>query len=188
MRADPLRFPARAFCPPAWPPANGAWPCPSTTDSHFASENPCHSAPDGGAAFALKCSSRVCVPLSMSIFRVFSSCHVTCSRTGMRMMRAARSAQLPALRSPAQELRRWFGSFAGAFLLAEITIDRLDEHRAGPVLVGAVDAVVLERRLRRFHLVDGHAFLHHVTHAIADDRHHVPVFDDVGLVRETSMA
>ena len=68
------------------PPAR---PAPATpSGSHSATENPCSDLAPGDA-FGENCSRRVCCPASLSIFRVFGSCHVIWNRLGTRISAGA---------------------------------------------------------------------------------------------------
>src|SRR6516165_10012437 len=73
--------------------------------------------------------------------------------------------------------------------LDEIAIRGLDEHRRRPWTARrAEQAVVFERRPRRLHLFERHAFLDQVLNAIAHDRQHVAVLDEIRLVADTSLS
>src|SRR4029450_13603966 len=58
-------------------------------ESHLAAENPCQLGWLSLGGCASKCRSRVCVPASVSIFRVASSCHEIRRRPGTRMTAGA---------------------------------------------------------------------------------------------------
>src|SRR6478735_6593787 len=64
----------------------GPAPRPRCGPCHSATEKPCHVFSAGGCLVRSKLSSRVCVPASVSIFSVASSCHVIRSRPGCRMI------------------------------------------------------------------------------------------------------
>src|SRR4029450_7538066 len=58
-------------------------------ESHLAADNPRHLGSPSLGGCASKGRSRVCVPASVSIFRVASSCHEIRSRPGTRMIAGA---------------------------------------------------------------------------------------------------
>src|SRR6185503_5473897 len=74
--------------PPAGAGGGGAPPrAGAPASSHTAAEYPCQLGSPPGVP--VKCSRRVCVPASVSIFSVVSSCHEMRSRPGTRMIPAA---------------------------------------------------------------------------------------------------
>ena len=81
--------------------------------SHCAVETPCQLGGGSVAGRGPNVNSRVCVPASVSTFKVVSSCQVMCSRPGTRMIAPAPKALhwLPAASSAA-------GSHASAILRA----------------------------------------------------------------------
>src|SRR5665213_345375 len=67
-------------------------------------------------------------------------------------------------------------------------VDRLYKHAGRPRAgVGTVARRISRRRLRGLDLLERHALLAQVLNAIANDRHHVAVVDDVELIAETAM-
>src|SRR5687767_12874886 len=80
-------------------PVSGAWPRRPGITSHCADDVPCHVPAAAGVGIGggigvgigadANENTRVCVPASVSIFSVRSSCQVMCRRPGTRMMFAA---------------------------------------------------------------------------------------------------
>src|SRR6185295_17544144 len=52
---------------------------------------------------------------------------------------------------------------------------------------GRVQRIVVAGGFGGLHLVKGHIAAHHVAHAVANDGHHVAVFDDVGFIAEAAV-
>ena len=52
---------------------------------------------------------------------------------------------------------------------------------------GTEAGVVSRRRRRRLDLVERHALPDRILHAVADDRHHVSIFDDVELIAQVAV-
>ena len=66
--------------------------------------------------------------------------------------------------------------------------DRLDEGaRRTRSFRGGEPSVVVTRRSRRLHVGQRQTILEHGADAVADDRHHVAVVDDVGLVDDAAV-
>src|SRR5688572_8295367 len=67
----------------------------------------------------------------------------------------------------------------------DLAIHRFDEHLRRPWAGGgAVAPVIVLRRSRCLDLCERPAFRDQILNSIADDRQHVPVLDDIRLVRE----
>src|SRR5712691_9396595 len=74
-------------------------------------------------------------------------------------------------------------------LRAQLSVDLVDEHVRRPrARRRAVVAVVVERRMHRLDLIERLALLEAEGDAVADDRRHVAVLDDVALVQDAAVA
>src|SRR3954464_1610017 len=73
--------------------------------------------------------------------------------------------------------------------LAGVAVDRLDEHRGRPRATRVVVAhVVVERRLRREHLLERLALRLEIADTVAHDHDHVPVIEELRLVAYATVA
>src|SRR4029434_4647442 len=71
---------------------------------------------------------------------------------------------------------------------SQSSIDGLDEVVGRPeARRRAVASVVIGRGACGLDLLKGHALLHHFLHAVANDRHHVAVLDDVRFVGDATV-